>query len=129
MEATLNFVENPDVQSMVAVSMTESGQKHILRLLNENEMKGFGLRFGVQGGGCSGYSYLLEFEDGPQEDDEVFAFGADAGATVRVFVNPLHMGYVRGSTIDFKDELLGAGFHIENPNVKRKCGCGTSFDV
>lgn len=124
MEATLNFVENPETHSMPAVSMTDSGQKHILRLLTENDMKGFGLRFGVQGGGCSGYSYLLEFEESPQEEDEVYTFGE-----VRVFINPLHMGYVRGSTIDFKDELLGAGFHIDNPNVKRKCGCGSSFDV
>ncbi len=128
MEATLNFVENPDTHAMPAVQMTDSGRTHILRLLGENEMKGYGLRFGVQGGGCSGYSYLLEFEEAPQEEDEVHAFG-EGEAAVRVFINPLHMGYVRGSVIDFKDELLGAGFHIENPNVKRKCGCGSSFDV
>lgn len=124
MEATLNFIENPEVDGLPAVAMTEQGQKHIARLLNENQMAGFGLRFGVQGGGCSGYSYLLEFEEAPAEDDEVHTFGE-----VRVFVNPLHLQYVRGSVIDFKDELIGAGFHIENPNVKRKCGCGTSFDV
>jgi iron-sulfur cluster assembly protein len=124
MDATLNFVENPETATMPAVSMTENGQKHIARLMNENDMKGFGLRFGVQGGGCSGYSYLLEFEEAPQDDDDVHTFG-----DVRVFVNPLHLQYVRGSVIDFKDELIGAGFHIENPNVKRKCGCGSSFDV
>lgn len=124
MEATLNFIDNPEVHALPVVTMTEGGQRHIGRLLRENEMPGFGLRFGVQGGGCSGYSYLLEFEEAPAEDDEVFTFG-----DVKVFVNPMHMQYVRGSVIDFKDELIGAGFHIENPNVKRKCGCGTSFDV
>lgn len=124
MEATLNFVDNPETASMPVVTMTEGGQRHIERLLKENEMEGYGLRFGVQGGGCSGYSYLLEFEEAPQEDDEVHTFG-----NVRVFLNPLHLQYVRGSVIDYKDELIGAGFNIENPNVKRKCGCGSSFDV
>lgn len=124
MEATLNFVDNPETESMPVVTMTEGGQRHIERLLKENEMEGYGLRFGVQGGGCSGYSYLLEFEEAPQEDDEVHTFG-----NVRVFLNPLHLQYVRGSVIDYKDELIGAGFKIENPNVKRKCGCGSSFDV
>jgi iron-sulfur cluster assembly protein len=124
MEATLNFIDNPETQSMPVVTMTEGGQRHIERLLKENEMEGYGLRFGVQGGGCSGYSYLLEFEEAPQEDDEVHTFG-----NVRVFLNPLHLQYVRGSVIDYKDELIGAGFNIENPNVKRKCGCGSSFDV
>lgn len=124
MEATLNFIENPEVHALPVVTMTEGGQKHIARLLRENEMVGFGLRFGVQGGGCSGYSYLLEFEEAPQDDDEVHTFG-----DVRVFMNPLHIQYLRGSVIDYKDELIGAGFHIDNPNVKRKCGCGSSFDV
>lgn len=124
MEATLNFIENPEVHTLPVVTMTEGGQKHVARLLRENQMVGFGLRFGVQGGGCSGYSYLLEFEEAPQDDDEVHAFG-----DVRVFMNPLHIQYLRGSVIDYKDELIGAGFHIDNPNVKRKCGCGSSFDV
>jgi iron-sulfur cluster assembly accessory protein len=106
------------------VTLTANAVKHIRRMLMENEMVGFGLRFGLQGGGCSGYSYQLEFEEAAQPDDEVHTF-----EDVSVFLNPLHKEYLRGSEIDFKDELIGAGFHIENPNVKRKCGCGTSFDV
>lgn len=114
-------VHNPDAPT---VNLTVGAVHHIKRMLKENEMDGFGLRFGLQGGGCSGYSYQLEFEEAAQPDDEVFTFDG-----VRVFLNPLHKEYLRGSEIDFKDELIGAGFHIENPNVKRKCGCGTSFDV
>lgn len=114
-------VLNPDAPT---VSLTAGAVHHIKRMLKENEMEGFGLRFGLQGGGCSGYSYQLEFEEAAQPDDEVYAFDG-----VQVFLNPLHKEYLRGSEIDFKDELIGAGFHIENPNVKRKCGCGTSFDV
>ena len=124
MEPTLNFVQNPESKSLPTVRLTNAGVEHIQRLLKENSMEGYGLRFGVQGGGCSGYSYLLEFEEAAQPEDEVYTFDG-----VQVFVNPLHLEYVRGSTITFEDGLMGAGFQIDNPNVKRKCGCGTSFDV
>ncbi len=106
------------------VTLAPSAIAFIKKLQTENDMPGFGLRFGVQGGGCSGYSYLLELEEAPQEDDEIYAF-----EDVRVFVNPLHRGYVNGSVITYEDTLMQAGFQIDNPNIKRKCGCGTSFDV
>ncbi len=111
-------------KSVAAVTLTDGAVTSIVRLCAENEMAGFGLRFGLQGGGCSGYSYQLEFEEAPQPDDEVHTFG-----DVRVFINPLHLEYLRGSTIDYSDTLMGAGFQIKNPNVKRTCGCGSSFDV
>jgi iron-sulfur cluster assembly accessory protein len=106
------------------VSLTAGAIRTIKKLLNDNAMPGYGLRFGIQGGGCSGYSYDLGFEEAPQPDDLVHEFDG-----VKVFVNPLHLEYLRGSVVDYRDELIGAGFHVENPNVKRKCGCGTSFDV
>ena len=109
--------------SVPTVTLTPEAIDHIKRLQADNEMVGFGLRFGLQGGGCSGYSYQLEFEEEAQPEDEVFEFDS-----VKVFVNPLHMEYLRGSTITYADTLISAGFHIENPNVKRKCGCGTSVD-
>ncbi len=111
-------------RDLPAVTLTPDAIAHIKRLCAENEMVGFGLRFGLQGGGCSGYSYLMEFEEAPQPDDQVFDFDG-----VRVFMNPLHIEYLRGSTIDYSDSLIGAGFQIKNPNVKRQCGCGSSFDV
>ena len=109
--------------SIPTVTLTTEAIDHIKRLQADNEMVGFGLRFGLQGGGCSGYSYQLEFEEEAQPEDEVFEFDS-----VKVFVNPLHMEYLRGSTITYADTLISAGFHIENPNVKRKCGCGSSVD-
>ncbi len=111
-------------KDLPAVTLTADAVSHIRRLLSENEMAGFGLRYGLQGGGCSGYSYLLEFEEGAQADDELFDFDG-----VPVFMNPLHIEYLRGSVIDYSDTLIGAGFQIKNPNVKRQCGCGSSFDV
>jgi iron-sulfur cluster assembly accessory protein len=106
-----------------AVNLTQDAIEHIKRLQSENDMVGFGLRFGLQGGGCSGYSYQLEFEEAPQPEDDIYDFDG-----VKVFVNPLHMEYLRGSTINYADTLISAGFQIENPNVKRKCGCGSSVD-
>jgi iron-sulfur cluster assembly protein len=111
-------------RELPAVTLTDDAVKHIARLCTENDMPGYGLRYGLQGGGCSGYSYLLEFEEAPQPEDEVFEFGG-----VRVFMNPLHIEYLRGSVVDYSDTLMGAGFQIKNPNVKRQCGCGSSFDV
>lgn len=111
-------------RELAAVTLTDDAVRHITRLCAENDMAGYGLRYGLQGGGCSGYSYLLEFEEAPQPEDEVFEFGG-----VRVFMNPLHIEYLRGSVVDYSDTLMGAGFQIKNPNVKRQCGCGSSFDV
>ena len=93
-------------KDLPAVTLTADAVSHIKRLLAENDMNGFGLRYGLQGGGCSGYSYLLEFEEAPQADDEIFRFD-----DVQVFMNPLHIEYLRGSVIDYSDTLIGAGFH------------------
>lgn len=105
------------------VTLTPEAVVQIQRMLEESGQQGYGLRYGIQGGGCSGYSYLMEFEENPQEDDEVLEYGG-----VRVFVNPLHQQYVQGSVIGWEDNLMQSGFHIDNPNVTRKCGCGTSVD-
>ena len=121
---TQTVTPSPVAAEAPAVRLTDGAVTHIKRMLSENQMEGYGLRFGIQGGGCSGYSYQLEFEEAPQPEDEVYTFDG-----VRVFLNPLHKEYLKGSEVDFRDELIGAGFNIENPNVKRSCGCGTSFDV
>lgn len=82
-----------------------------------------GLRVGVRGGGCSGFQYALAFDE-TRDGDEVFE---DKG--IRLLVDTPSLPYVSGSTIDFVDELQGAGFKVENPNVVAACGCGSSFRV
>ena len=89
-----------------------------------NDGKGRGLRFGLTDGGCSGYTYLLEFEASPDEDDLVFEH---EGA--KVFVHPMHLPFLQGSVIEFLDGDFQTGFQIDNPNAERICGCGESFDV
>ena len=78
------------------------------------------LRVAVLGGGCSGFQYEFALEDAPGEGDEAFGEG-------NVLIDPESMPFLEGSVIDFKDELIGARFAVENPNATSSCGCGTSF--
>ncbi len=105
------------------VTLTETAIENIRRLQTEFEMPGFGLRFGLRGGGCSGYKYVLELEEAPTETDEVYEFDG-----VRVFLNPEHKEKLVHTVIDWEDSLLGSGFKIDNPQAKRPCGCGESVD-
>jgi iron-sulfur cluster assembly protein len=83
------------------------------------------LRIGIRGGGCSGYSYVLEFADGaPRERDRVFTFDG-----LRVFVDPKSFVYLAGTTLDWEQTLMFQGFKFRNPNEVSSCGCGQSFTV
>lgn len=81
-----------------------------------------GLRLGIQGGGCSGLSYLFKFEPKPRKTDTIIDLGE-----VRVYVDPKSAVYLKGMTLDWKDSLVHSGFVFDNPNAKKSCGCGTSF--
>ncbi len=81
------------------------------------------LRLGVVGGGCSGFSYTMGFDD-PKSDDAVFAF-----EDVRVVVDPASREYLDGTIIDYVTGLHGSGFKFENPKATRTCGCGSSFSA
>ena len=83
-----------------------------------------GIRVGVQGGGCSGLMYDLEFDGVQRESDHVFE---DKG--VRIFVDKKSLLYLIGTELDFSDGLNGKGFQFKNPNASRTCGCGESFSV
>lgn len=106
------------------LSLTPKAIERIRKIVGEHPGSLGGLRVGLQDGGCSGYTYLLEFERAPDEDDLVIE---EDGA--KVFVHPLHLPYLAGSAVDWADGELQSGFKLENPNVKRVCGCGESFDV
>ncbi len=82
------------------------------------------LRVAVLGGGCSGFQYEFALEDRPAEGDTVIE---DRGQ--RVLVDAESLPFLAGSVIDFKDELIGARFAVENPNATSTCGCGTSFSI
>lgn len=99
-----------------------------LKALIEAEKKDpavVGLRLGVQGGGCSGLSYFMDF-DTPREDDKVFVH---EGVGARVIVDPRSILHVSGSLLEYQETLMSSGFQIQNPNVKSSCGCGQSFST
>ncbi len=83
-----------------------------------------GLRFCVQGGGCSGFTYHVEWEIEKQPTDKEFNFD-----DLKVFVDPISMMYLDGCEIDYLETLEASGFKFNNPNVKNSCGCGHSFNV
>jgi iron-sulfur cluster assembly protein len=83
-----------------------------------------GLRIAVRGGGCSGLSYAMDFDDKPKEKDKIFERDG-----VRVFVDSKSMLYLGGTELVYEEGLMASGFKLRNPNVKSTCGCGESFSV
>ena len=108
---------------METITLTPKAVKEARRLLSEQPRQDLGLRVGVKGGGCSGLSYLLNF-DVHKEGDNVLEFEG-----TKVFVDPKSLLYLAGMTLDFSDQLEGRGFKFINPNASRTCGCGESFSV
>jgi iron-sulfur cluster insertion protein len=106
------------------ISLTETAAKKVEDLRAEEGKTDWGLRLRVVGGGCSGFSYELGWEDSEQDGDQV----AESRG-VKVYVDPSSVQYVTGAEIDFVDGLYGSGFSVNNPNVKGSCGCGHSFQA
>ncbi|HXX66196.1 MAG TPA: iron-sulfur cluster assembly accessory protein [Polyangiaceae bacterium] len=88
------------------------------------------LRVGIRGGGCSGFSYVIEYHDGPpHERDRVIERVATDGSRVRLVVDPKSLLYLNGSELVWEETLMHRGFKFANPNEKSSCGCGSSFTV
>ena len=103
----------------------ESGAVAKLRdLVAEEGNPNLMLRVFVQGGGCSGMSYGFTFDEMQNEDDFDFAY-----EDVRVVVDSMSMQYLQGSSIDYKEDIMGASFVINNPQAQTTCGCGSSFSI
>jgi iron-sulfur cluster assembly protein len=90
---------------------------------DQNIPEGHGLRLGVKGGGCSGFSYVLGFDE-KQEGDDTYEIGG-----ITVFMQKAHGLYLMGMEVDWIEGLNNRGFSFNNPNAKSTCGCGTSFDA
>tara|TARA_B000000557_G_C20733647_1_gene425383 strand:- start:485 stop:802 length:318 start_codon:yes stop_codon:yes gene_type:complete len=102
------------------IKLTEAASIKVKQLMSKEEQYA-GLRPMVQGGGCSGFKYKLEFTDG-NGDFRIFESHG-----IKIFVDPKSLLYLMGTEIDFEDSLSGAGFRFINPSAKRTCGCGESF--
>ena len=105
------------------VRLTERAARRIADILKSEPEKTM-LRLAVTGGGCSGFQYDFGLDDVRAEDDLLIRRG---GATV--IIDPVSLDFLKGSEIDFVDEMIGASFKVNNPNATSSCGCGTSFSV
>ena len=105
------------------IEISENAAKKIQTLVTQQEKEGLGLRVKVVGGGCSGLSYKMDL-DLPRDGDRIFERDS-----VKVLVDRKSFIYLRGTELDYADGLMESGFKLQNPNVKRSCGCGSSFSV
>jgi iron-sulfur cluster assembly protein len=141
------------------VIITDTAAREICNIINQQNLDAekIRLRVGVKGGGCSGFSYILDLTEVQKDTDELWEYaytpsadgkgvghvqslGAGSGGTatatlapgaltLRVICDPKSYLYVDGTTIDFKDEIMGRGFVFNNPNATTTCGCGSSFSA
>ena len=110
--------------SVIPVSFTEGAKKELRKLRQQQELgDDFGVRVGVEGGGCSGMNYVLGFDQKKDGDQE---FEVDG---IKIFMHKAHGLYLAGMEIEFQDGLNARGFTFNNPNATSTCGCGTSFAV
>ena len=105
------------------ISLTEAAIRQLQTLVGDQDDAGKGLRLMVERGGCAGMQYGMSL-DHAREGDEVLEQEG-----VQVMVDAESLAFLRGSTVDYVDDLAGAGFRIQNPNAVRSCGCGTSFET
>ena len=139
----------------MAVTVTENAARAVRDIIKEQDLdpETIHLRVGVKGGGCSGFSYLLDLTEQKRDTDEVWEYSynlqpaaasakaeADGGVatatggeaeafTLRIVCDPKSYLYLNETVIDFKDELMGRGFVFNNPNATSTCGCGSSFSA
>ena len=106
------------------VTLTPNAVAKVKEIMAQQTPVPAGLRVGVQGGGCSGFSYAMSFENSAGMMDKTFNFDG-----LKVFVDATSVMYLNGCIVDYVETLEGAGFKFENPNVKSTCGCGSSFSV
>jgi iron-sulfur cluster assembly accessory protein len=113
-----------EIEAMTAtVTVSEPAARRIAEILSR-EPAGAKLRVSVEGGGCSGFQYKFDVEREQADDDIVITRDA-----ATVLIDPVSLGYLAGSQIDFVDDLIGASFKVNNPQAKASCGCGTSFSL
>ena len=106
------------------IQLTETAIGKVREILTDQEPAPAGLRISVVGGGCSGFSYSMAFENSPGFLDKTYEFSG-----LKVFVDQASMLYLDGAEVDYVENLEGSGFKFNNPNVKSTCGCGSSFSA
>jgi iron-sulfur cluster assembly accessory protein len=106
------------------ITLTSNAIAKVKEIMAQQTPVPAGLRIGVVGGGCSGFSYSMQFENGAGMMDKTFDMDG-----LKVIVDATSVMYLNGCTVDYVETLEGAGFKFDNPNVRTTCGCGSSFSV
>ncbi len=121
-------IANPATQPATdaPIKLSASAAREIGNIIKQQELDAAKvcLRIGVKGGGCSGFSYLLDLTETQKETDESFEIHG-----IKIVIDPKSLLYLSGTMIDFKDEIMGRGFVFQNPNATSSCGCGSSFSA
>ena len=106
------------------ITLTENAVSKVKEILTSQEPQPAGLRIAVVGGGCSGFSYSMAFENNPQMLDKTYSYEG-----LKVFVDQASLLYLEGAQVDYVESIEGSDYKFSNPNVKSTCGCGSSFSA
>ena len=106
------------------IILTDNAATRVNAILTGEKKVGYALRISVVGGGCSGMSYNLAFDNKEQEFDKIYI-----SKGIKIVCDVKSWFYIKGTEIDFSDDLLAGGFQLNNPNANKTCGCGTSFSA
>jgi iron-sulfur cluster assembly accessory protein len=123
---TVSGATTAPAETEARVFLSETAAREVHNIIKQQELDAdkIRLRVGVKGGGCSGFSYLLDLTESQKDTDEEFEQHG-----IKLVCDPKSLLYLSGTTIDFKDEIMGRGFVFQNPNATTSCGCGSSFSV
>jgi len=121
---TTPTTSNVETTPKTPITLTPTATGKVKEIMAQQNPVPAGLRIGVVGGGCSGFSYSMSFENSQGVMDKVYNFEG-----LKVFVDATSAMYLKGCVVDYVETLEAAGFKFENPNVKSTCGCGSSFNV
>ncbi|HVO64197.1 MAG TPA: iron-sulfur cluster assembly accessory protein [Terriglobales bacterium] len=121
--STTTTPTTPEVKA-APITLTPNAIAKVKEIMAQQDPVPAGLRIGVVGGGCSGFSYSMQFDNSAGMMDKVFDMDG-----LKVYVDATSIMYLNGCRVDYVESLEGAGFKFENPNVKSTCGCGSSFQV
>jgi iron-sulfur cluster assembly protein len=117
-------MDSSETTSIPAVTLSDAALKEVKRLINVQGLTEGGLRLGVKGGGCSGLSYTINFDDKIGQYDTVYEIDG-----VKLIVDAKSAIYLQGTQLDFQKDLMGGQFKFVNPNASKTCGCGESFSA
>ncbi len=124
MATTVTPNVTPEAPKVAPISLTPNAIAKVKEIMAQQNPVPTGLRVGVVGGGCSGFSYSMAFENGAGMMDKTFDMDG-----LKVYVDATSIMYLNGCRVDYVETLEGAGFKFDNPNTKSTCGCGSSFSV